>query len=107
MLVARSDNTEAARLLVQHGANVNAKNGGGVTALMIAAAANQSGLVNMLVKAGADVAAQNEKGETALSIARENDGQAGGEQSHRLLIQITFGRVLGGEVGPCAKVLAF
>jgi ankyrin repeat protein len=47
-----------------------------VTALMIAAAANQPALVTMLVKAGADVAARDEKGETALSIARDKDGQA-------------------------------
>ena len=43
---------------------------------MIAAAANQPGLVTILIKAGADIGARDEKGETALSIAREKDGQA-------------------------------
>jgi ankyrin repeat protein len=62
--------------LISHGADVNAKNGGGLTALMIAAAANQPALVSILIKAGADVGARDEKGETALSIARDKDGQA-------------------------------
>jgi len=55
---------------------VNARNQGGITALMIAAAADQPELVALLVQAGANVAARSETGETALSIARAKDYQA-------------------------------
>ena len=52
------------------GADVNARNSGGVTALMIAAANGRADMVELLVRAGANVKAQTERGDTALSIAR-------------------------------------
>ena len=76
MLAVAGQSIPTTKALLDHGANVNARNEGGITALMIAAAANQASLVTLLVKAGADVAARDEKGETALSIARDKDGQA-------------------------------
>jgi ankyrin repeat protein len=60
---------------------VNARNGGGVTALMIAAANSRADMVELLVRAGANVKAQTERGETALSIARSK----GDEKVIRLL----------------------
>jgi len=55
---------------------VNARNQGGITPLMIAAAADQPELVGLLVQAGAKIDARSETGETALSIARAKDHQA-------------------------------
>ena len=49
---------------------MNAANGGGVTALMIAAAEGHADMVELLMRAGANVSAKTERGDTALSIAR-------------------------------------
>jgi ankyrin repeat protein len=73
-VVGRSD--RSAKALLDHGADVNAKNRGGVTALMIAAATNQADLAQLLVKSGADPAAKDEDGRTALSIARDKSSDA-------------------------------
>jgi ankyrin repeat protein len=62
--------------LIEHGANVNAGNPGGVTALMIAAAGNHPALAGVLLKAGADLNARSEDGRTALSIAQANNNDA-------------------------------
>jgi ankyrin repeat protein len=70
-----------ARALIAKGADVNAHNSGGVTALMIAAANGRADMVELLVQAGANVQAQTERGETALSIARTR----GDEKVIRLL----------------------
>jgi ankyrin repeat protein len=50
-------------------------NSGGVTALMIAAAGNHSGVAALLLKAGADINARSEDGRTALSIAQANNNE--------------------------------
>ncbi len=56
MIVARSSNVEAAKLLIKAGANVNAReHWRGQTALMWAAAQSQPGMVHLLVKHGASV----------------------------------------------------
>ena len=65
-----------ATVLIEHGANVNATNPGGVTALMIAAADNHANIVELLLKSGADVNARSEDGRTALSIAEANSNDA-------------------------------
>jgi ankyrin repeat protein len=57
-------------------ADVNAKNAGGLTALMIAAAANRPDIATLLLDAGADPEAKSEDGRTALSIAEANDSDA-------------------------------
>ena len=69
---------------------MNASNGGGVTALMIAAAEGQTALVQLLVHSGANLAAQNERGDTALSIARA--------KGHLAVIKL-----LDGQQGPTAS----
>jgi ankyrin repeat protein len=56
--------------LLKKGVDVNARNSGGVTALMIAAANSRADMVEILVRAGANVKVQTERGDTALSIAR-------------------------------------
>ena len=62
--------------MIDKGADVNASNAGGVTALMIAAADGRPSLVALLVRAGANIAAQSERGDTALSIARAKGHEA-------------------------------
>ena len=59
---------EAARLLVEAGANVNARDAEGDTALLIAARIHRE-KVPLLIAAGADVNAESESGWTALAIA--------------------------------------
>jgi ankyrin repeat protein len=71
----RSDLTEVQRLLAQ-GAEVDARNARGDTALMIAAGRGHVDIVRSLLAAGADVQAENGVGETAWVLAvtlNEND----------------------------------
>ncbi len=59
MAVARTGRTDTARLLLDKGANVNAKEQwGGQTALMWAAAQQQPAMIRLLLKRGADVNAR-------------------------------------------------
>ncbi len=64
-----TDWLESARVLIEGGADVNAKSRGGHTPLMFAAAVNQSELVDAMIQRGADVNTQNEAGQTALMAA--------------------------------------
>jgi ankyrin len=54
---------------VSRGANVNAKNGTGETALFVATLNTESSSVEFLLAHGADPNAQTDRGETALSVA--------------------------------------
>jgi quinoprotein dehydrogenase-associated probable ABC transporter substrate-binding protein len=62
---------DIARLLIGHGANVNAKSASGVTPLMVAAGANNGPMIGLLLASGADAKAKDNVGKTALDIARE------------------------------------
>ena len=64
-----TDYLETAGVLIDGGANVNAKSRGGHTSLMFAAAVNQDELVDVVVQHGADVNTANEAGQTALMAA--------------------------------------
>jgi ankyrin repeat protein len=64
------DGERAARLLIEAGADVNAVDSQGRTALMEAVAARRKSLVALLLDGGADVEIVDEGGETALSQAR-------------------------------------
>src|SRR5580658_470331 len=75
MLASANDAQGLARALLGKGADVNAHNGGAVTALMIAAANGRAEMVELLMHAGANVNAQTERGDTALSIARAKGDQ--------------------------------
>ena len=57
---------------IRRGANVNAKNEYGATALMAAAVNGHTEIVNALIKAGADVNTKDSDGETALMQAAFN-----------------------------------
>lgn len=64
-----TDYLDTARVLIEGGADVNAKSRGGHTPLMFAAAVNQDGLVEAMIQRGANVNAENEAGQTALMAA--------------------------------------
>lgn len=75
--------TEIVKLLIQSGADVNARPSGRSTALMMAAWAGYTNTVRVLLNAGADVNSKDEKGDTALTEAvRKNHLEAA-----RLLIE--------------------
>lgn len=76
MLAVLAGAGETAQLLIERGANVNARNAGGVTALMIAAAGNRAESAALLLKAGANPALSTEDGRTAASIARDQNAVA-------------------------------
>ena len=62
---------------IKAGANVNAKDDSGWTALMIAAANNQNPeVITALLKAGANINAKDKHGWTALDYARDNNNTA-------------------------------
>jgi ankyrin repeat protein len=61
--------TNTVRVLLSSGANVNAQDHKGNTALMAAAAYNNVRAVKVLLDAGANRTIKNKNGETALSIA--------------------------------------
>jgi ankyrin repeat protein len=75
MTCARSGSADAVRMLLVHGANVNAKEPAqNQTALMWAAAERHSKVVQTLIEANADLQAHTKKGFTALHFAaREGD----------------------------------
>ncbi len=62
--------TEIVRLLVEHGAPVNAKQHGGWTALHAAADNGDEDMVKILLQHGADPLAQNDDGKTPAQIAQ-------------------------------------
>ncbi|MBA3873084.1 MAG: ankyrin repeat domain-containing protein [Anaerolineae bacterium] len=64
---------EIARLLIEHGIDVNAKQEGGFTPLQAAAQNGQLELAELLLAHGADAFAKNDDGQTALDIARTNN----------------------------------
>jgi quinoprotein dehydrogenase-associated probable ABC transporter substrate-binding protein len=76
---------DIARELLARGANVNAANIDGVTALMIAAAHDNSAMIGLLLQTGADPHAKSAHGETASDIAAKNDNMAAVRTFHLLL----------------------
>lgn len=74
MYAAGFGSLEAARILVAHGADVNARNDFGATALMWAASDQEK--VRFLVAHGADVNARSKMGKTPLLLAAANDGSS-------------------------------
>lgn len=76
MVAANRGRVEAARLLLEHDANVNAsETRGGQTALMWAVAQRHARVVSLLIEHGADVNARSKSGFTPLLFAaRQGDG---------------------------------
>ena len=69
-------NFDAARLLLEHGARVNARQQVGYTPLMSAAASGRDDLVDLLLTGGADPALTNAEGKTAADVARDHKHEA-------------------------------
>lgn len=69
LAAAKEGRSEQIRLLLANGADVDARNAEGNTALMAAASAAQVEVVRLLLESGANVNAKNENGITALSLA--------------------------------------
>lgn len=67
---------DLAALLIAKGADVNAQNSNGTTALIYATLANTPELVELLLKHGAKKELAEKSGRTALSIAQANNSQA-------------------------------
>jgi ankyrin repeat protein len=61
---------ESMRLMLEKGANVNAKGFGGATPLMMAVKAGSANLARMLIDRRADVNAKDDQGRSALTIAK-------------------------------------
>jgi ankyrin repeat protein len=58
------------RLLIEHGADVNARMSDGKTALMFAAMFDRTEIIELLLEHGADASLQAGDGSTALSLAQ-------------------------------------
>ena len=69
MNAASIGHTEVAKKLIEHGADVNAKDDTGATPLMLAAAFGHKETAELLLDKGADINAKNEIGATALLFA--------------------------------------
>lgn len=67
-----ANNTSLCRLLLEHGADVNARQTGGITALQSAAHRGNVELVQLLLDQGADPSLRTDDGLTALDYARQD-----------------------------------
>ena len=74
--LALGRNPETVELLLKAGADPNARQAGGFTALFSAAAANRRDLAELLVTHGADPKIQNDFGQTPATFARERNHTA-------------------------------
>ena len=72
----KAGDTEAIRTLIQRGADVNAKEGDGGTALHWASYHDDLDAADLLIRAGANVNAVNDLGATALWTASQNGSEA-------------------------------
>lgn len=68
---ASARNLEAARLLLEHGAPVNARQQGGWTPIHAAAQNGDRAMVELMLKHGADPKLANDEGKTPAMVARE------------------------------------
>jgi ankyrin repeat protein len=64
---------DIAKILIQRGADVNAKDRTGITALMVAASHNNAPMIGLLLQSGADASATNDQGQTAIDITKLNN----------------------------------
>ncbi len=67
-------------LLIYNGADINARNGSGMTPLHAAALTGQKDAVELLIEKGADLNAKNENGVTPLQLASQ--------QGHQTIVEL-------------------
>lgn len=73
ILAAGGQNSDIVQILIDQGADVNAKNHRGLTALMGAAWAGRLDIVRKLLIYGAEIKARTTDGKTALIFANERE----------------------------------
>jgi ankyrin repeat protein len=73
-----SDRTEVVKLLLEKGANTEARTNGNFTVLMLTANEGMTGVMKLLLEKGANIDASND-GITVLSMAKKNDNPAAAE----------------------------
>ena len=81
---------EIVRLLIAHGADVNAQSREGKSALMFACDEDNLEVVKILLEAGANVNFKNSDGETALNLASNEEIKKFAYFSRRTKINLTF-----------------
>ncbi len=93
MMATNKGQIETVKLLIDRGADVNAKQDIGLTALMIAVIKKGHEIVRLLIDSGVDVNAKDNSGKTALLIAiyvADNSGP-GQEQKNIINLLIAAG----------------
>ncbi len=88
MIAAENGNAEIAKVLINAGANVNARGYGGITPLMIASGLGTTGVMEVLLQSGADISVKDETGSHALGMAAEKG------QSEAVKMLIAHGAVV-------------
>jgi ankyrin repeat protein len=78
-VAADSENPEAISLLLENGADVNAKDDDGRTALMAAAYNKDPKMISLLLENGADAAITDNNGKKAIDYMRVPDENSSGE----------------------------
>ena len=81
-------NADVVRFLIERGADVNAYDRNGTTALMEAAEHGHADIVRTLIENGADMNAQNDGGRTALMIAVTSASFAGPVQGAKDVVRV-------------------
>ncbi len=88
-VIFRSDDIRCLNLLVEHGADVDARNFSGVTPAISAASLGRFDLVKELLEHGADYQLTNNRGETLLDIiASDKDMYIPGSKQEKALINL-------------------
>ena len=75
------------RLLLEHGADVNARRKNGFTPLHIASIFGILEVVRLLLEHGADVKAEDNRSRTALRVAEDRPSRTGREEIKELLLE--------------------
>jgi len=73
MVACRGGHSDVARVLIEGGSNINAKNNNGDTPLMLACWKGHIEIATILIERGSDIDAKNDYGGTSLMLACQNE----------------------------------